>query len=163
MVEIGRLPTDRWRDYKRLRLEALKESPLAFGDAFEEEASSRERKWRKYMKPVSFATNAGEPVGMIMCVFGEGVKFRHIAEIYSFYVTPVHRGKGIGKKLLNHAVSMAKKNTRILKIRLYVNERQRAAIGLYRKAGFVVVGRLEREMKVGRTLYTMLIMEKALR
>ena len=163
MVEIRKLPANRWREYRRLRLEALKQSPLAFGSAFEEEASSGEKTWKKYMKTVSFAIHDDEPVGMIVCVASTGSKFRHISEIYSFYVKPAYRGRGIGKELLDHALAKARRNARTLKVRLYVNSRQRAAIGLYEKAGFIVVGRLKREMKVGLKFYTMLVMEKPLR
>jgi len=163
LVEIEKLPSNRWRDYKKLRLEALKISPLAFGDTFEEEASSGERTWKKYMKQVSFAIYKNEPVGMIVCSFNKSVKFSHIAEIYSFYVRPSYRGKGFGRALLDHAVEMAKRNKRVVKVRLYVTNRQRTAVRTYARAGFAVVGRLEREMKVGRRLYTMLVMEKAMR
>ena len=152
-MEIRKLPTDRWRDYRRLRLEALKLSPLAFGDAFEEEASSGERTWRRYMKRVSFAMHKDEPVGMIVCAFNNGVKFRHIAEIYSFYVRPGYRREGIGRALLDHSIETAKKDKRIIKVRLYVNSCQRTAVRMYEKAGFVVTARLEREMKVGRRLH----------
>jgi ribosomal protein S18 acetylase RimI-like enzyme len=163
LVEIQRLPADRWREYRDLRLESLKLSPLAFGSAFEEEASSGERKWKKYMKRVNFAVAGDEPVGMIVCAFSKEVKFRHIAEIYSFYVRPGRRGEGIGTALLEHALKLARRNRRIIKVRLYVNSQQRAARRMYEKAGFVETGRLEREMKVGRKLYAMLVMEKRLR
>jgi len=44
-----------------------------------------------------------------------------------------------------------------------VNSQQHAAVKMYKKAGFKVVGRLEREMKVGPRFYTMLVMEKRIR
>jgi ribosomal protein S18 acetylase RimI-like enzyme len=163
LVEIRRLPAERWREYRDLRLESLKQSPLAFGSAFEEEASSSQRKWRKNMKSVNFAIEGGEPVGMIVCAFNREVKFSHIAEIYGFYVKPGHRGKGIGSALLEHVLRLARRNRRIIKVRLYVNSQQRAACRMYEKTGFLVTGRLEREMKVGGRLYTMLVMEKQLR
>ena len=162
-AEIRKLPPSRWEDYKRLRLESLKQSPLAFGSAFEEEAGFGVKEWKKRMKNTYFAMIGDSPVGMIVCSFNKEVKFRHIAEIYSFYVRPGYRGKGIGKALLGRALRLAKKNQRIVKARLYVNRQQRAAVRMYERAGFVVVGRLEREMKVGPRLYTMLVMEKKMR
>jgi ribosomal protein S18 acetylase RimI-like enzyme len=143
-----------------LRLESLRRSPLAFGSSVEEEASFTEAEWKKRMKNTHFAMAGRVPVGMVVCAFSEEVKFRHIAEIYSFYVTVSHRGKGIGTALLDHALKLARDNRRIVKVRLYVNDRQAAAIRMYEKAGFQVVGRLEREMKVGGRFYTMLVMEK---
>jgi ribosomal protein S18 acetylase RimI-like enzyme len=162
-VKIRKLPISRWEDYKRLRLESLKESPLAFGSAFEEEAGFRVAQWKKRMKGTYFAMSGKVPVGTVVCSFSKEVKFRHIAEIYGFYVRASHRGKGIGTALLNHALRLASENTRVIKARLYVNDHQRAALKMYEKAGFKVVGRLDREMKVDGRFYTMLVMEKRIR
>ena len=71
-------------------------------------------------------------------------------------------GKGIGRALLDRALAEAERNKRIIKVRLYVNAQQRTAVRMYERAGFVTAGRLEREMKVGRRLYDMLVMEKTL-
>ncbi len=163
MTEIRRLPASRWKDYRRSRLEALKQSPLAFGSAFEEEAAFGEREWRKRMENVDFAMAGRLPLGMIVCSFNEEVKFRHITEIFGFYVKAGHRGKGVGTALLHHALWLAKDNRGIVKVRLKVSRRQSAALRMYKKAGFAVVGTLVREMKVGAKFYTMLAMEKRIR
>jgi ribosomal protein S18 acetylase RimI-like enzyme len=163
LTEIRKLPPSRWKDYKRLRLESLKESPLAFGATFEEEANIRVTEWKKRMKNTDFAMDGETPAGMIVCSFNKMVKFRHIAEFYSFYVRAGYRGKGVGRALLGHALQLAKSNTRITKVRLYVNSQQLTAVRMYKKAGFAVVGRLAGEMKVGKRLYTMLVMEKSVR
>ena len=146
-----------------MRLESLKESPLAFGAAFEEEATLGVKEWKKRMKNTDFAMDGEAPVGMIVCSFNKDVKFRHIAEIYSLYVQAGYRGKGVGKALLDHALRLAKNNPGIIKVRLYVNSKQRPAVGMYERTGFAVVGRLVREMKVGERFYTMLVMEKRIR
>lgn len=99
---------------------------------------------------------------MIVCAFDEGLKTRHIAEIYGFYVSANHRGEGLGTRLLEHALLLIRKNKGVVKVRLYVNPEQRAAVKLYKKAGFVVTGRMEKELKIGRRFYGMLFMEKML-
>ena len=162
-IEIRKLATSRWEDYRRLRLESLDGSPLAFGSAPEEESGLRASEWKKKMKDTYFAMDGETPVGMVVVSFSEQVKFRHNAEIYSFYVRPAHRGKGVGKALLGYALGLAKEDKRIVKVRLYVNSQQRAAIRLYRSKGFAVTGTLLKEMKVGERFYTMFIMEKMIR
>ncbi len=146
-----------------MRLESLKQSPLAFGSAFEEEAALGEGEWKKRMKNVDFAMTGRLPVGMIVCSFNKEVKFRHTAEIFGFYVRTGYRGKGVGAALLDHALRLVKDNRGIVKVRLYVNRRQSAALRMYKKAGFAVVGTLVKEMKVGAKFYTMLVMEKRIR
>jgi ribosomal protein S18 acetylase RimI-like enzyme len=163
LTVIRSLASSRWKDYRKLRLESLKRSPLAFGSSFEEEASLGEAEWKKRMKSAYFAMAGDAPIGMVVCSFNKEVKFRHIAEVFSFYVRAGYRGRGVGTALLEHALRLARDNKEIIKARLYVNSRQSAAVRMYEKAGFAVVGRLEREMKVGRTFYTMLVMEKQIR
>ena len=64
--------------------------------------------------------------------------------------------------LLERALAVARKNRSIIKVSLAVNPEQRAAVKIYRKAGFVVTGSAERELKVGQRFYGMLFMEKVL-
>jgi len=160
LVEIRKLPADRWRDYRDLRLEALKSDPSAFGSSFEEEETFTEDEWRKRIQNVLFALSDGRPIGMIVYVFDEGLKTKHIAEIYGFYVSANHRGEGVGTRLLERALLHIRKNKRVIKVTLAVNPEQRAAVKPYRRAGFVVTGRTEKELKVGRRFYGMLFMEK---
>ncbi len=160
MVEIRKLPADRWRDFRELRLEALKSDPSAYGSSFEEEDKLAEKEWRRRIKSTLFALSDDRPVGMIVYVFDQGLKSRHIAEIYGFYVSAGHRGEGVGTRLLERALSLIRKNKRIIKVSLGVNPEQRAAVKLYKRAGFVVSGSTEKELKVGRRFYGMLFMEK---
>ncbi|MDA4126545.1 MAG: GNAT family N-acetyltransferase [Thaumarchaeota archaeon] len=106
------------------------------------------------------ALSDDRPVGMIAYVFDTGLKTRHIAEIYGFYVSAAHRGEGVGTRLLEQALSLIRKKKGIVKARLYVNTEQRAAVNLYKKAGFVVRGKIKKELKVGRRFFDMLILEK---
>lgn len=109
---------------------------------------------------VLFALMDNRPIGMIAYVFDEGIKTRHIAEIYGFYVSAAHRGEGVGRQLLEHALSVIRSKEGIVKARLYVNTEQRAAVDLYKRAGFVVRGEMKKELKVGRRFFDMLILEK---
>ena len=160
MVEIRKLPADRWRDFRDLRLEALKSDPSAYGSSFEETKKLREAEWRRRIRSVLFALSDDRPIGMIVYVFDEGLKTKHIAEIYGFYVSANHRGEGIGSRLLERALLLIRKNRRIIKVKIAVNPEQRVAVKMYKKAGFVVTGRVKKELKVDGRFYGMLFMEK---
>jgi ribosomal protein S18 acetylase RimI-like enzyme len=162
LVDIRKLPPDRWRDFRGLRFEALKNDPSAYGGSFEEAETLAEGEWRRRIRSVLFALSDDRPIGMIVYVFDKGLKTRHIAEIFGFYVSADHRGEGIGTRLLERALSLIRKNKRIIKVKLAVNPEQRVAVKMYKKAGFVVTGRVEKELKVGRRFYGMLFMEKML-
>ncbi|MGM0408756.1 MAG: ribosomal protein S18-alanine N-acetyltransferase [Bacteroidota bacterium] len=57
--------------------------------------------------------------------------------IYSLAIAPEARGQGIGKKLLEYAEQLAKKN-HIQKITLEVSEKNESAINLYKKQGYQI-------------------------
>lgn len=69
----------------------------------------------------------------------------------------------MGSKLIESAIEILKENSDIIKIRLSVNPEQTAALKLYGKFGFKVVGKLEKELKIGKRFYNEIIMEKFLR
>jgi ribosomal protein S18 acetylase RimI-like enzyme len=77
-------------------------------------------------------------------------------------VDPNYRGRGFGKKLLENALELIQRNKDAVKAQLMVNKEQHAAVGLYEGMGFVVVGQLKKEIKVGERFYDEFIMEKML-
>ena len=109
-----------------------------------------------------FALSDDRLIGMIVYAFDKELKTKHIAEIYGFYVSADHRGKGVGTRLLEYTLSTIRRNRRTVMVRLYVNPEQRVAVKLYKKAGFVVTGRMEKELRIGRRFYGMLSTEKML-
>ena len=125
MIQVKKLPPDRWKEYRNLRLEALKNDPVAFGSSYEEEIKISKVIWKKRIKNTLFALLDGKPVGMIVYVFQNKLKTKHIANIFGVYVKKEYRGKGIGKKLVESAISSIKKNKVIVKIDLTVNPKQK--------------------------------------
>ena len=160
MVEIKKLPSNRWKDYRDLRLEALKNDPIAFGSSYEEEIKISREKWKKKIKNVLFALSDDEPIGMIVYIFDNKLKTRHIANIFGVYVKKEHRGKGIGKKLVENAISLIRKNKNIIKINICVNPKQKSAVKLYEKYGFKSIGTLKNDLYVNGKFCDELIMEK---
>ena len=145
MITITKLDEDRWQDYRDIRLEALKNEPLAFSSSFEEEQSLPETLWQQNINNVLFAISDNKPVGMIGFFCNNHLKTKHVCEIYGVYVKKEHRGQGIGKQLMEAAIAEIKNLKGITKIRLEVNPTQKAAERLYRKLGFKEAGRLKKE------------------
>ena len=125
MIQVKKLPPDRWKEYRNLRLEALKNDPVAFGSSYEEEIKISKVIWKKRIKNTLFALLDGKPVGMIVYVFQNKLKTKHIANIFGVYVKKEYRSKGIGEKLVESAISSIKKNKVIVKIDLTVNPKQK--------------------------------------
>lgn len=160
MIEIKKLPSNRWKEYNQLRLEALKNDPAAFGSSYEEEKKLSESDWKRRIKNTLFAMDDNKPVGMITYVFNDKIKTRHIANIFGVYVKKEYRKQGIGKKLIERALSNIKKNKEIIKINLCVNPKQKTALNLYKKYRFKVIGRLKKDLFIDGKFYDELLMEK---
>ena len=159
---IKKLLKKRWKDYKKLRLDALRNEPQAFGSSYEEEVKLTKTEWTKRIDNALFAVINDKPVGMIVYFFNTKQKTSHIAHIFGFYVAKQHRRLGIGSKLFETAISTIKRNRHIRKIQLMVNPRQIAAIKIYEIQGFVKTGLLKRELMVKCKFHDELVMEKLL-
>ena len=97
---------------------------------------------------------------MVVYIFNNKLKTEHIAEIFGVYVINEYHGQGVGRKLIEVALELIQKNVNTSKIRVKVNPEQKAAVKLYKKYGFEIVGRHKKELKVDNKFYDELIMEK---
>ncbi len=162
MIEVKKLHSRRWKEYRDLRLEALKSDPIAFSSSFEEEKIFSDEEWKRRINNVLFAISNDKPVGMIGYIINNKNKTKHIANIFGVYVKKEYRRQGIGKKLFDIALKFIQKNVNVFKINLGVNSELKAAIELYKKHGFKIVGRLKKELLVDGKFYDELMMERIL-
>jgi ribosomal protein S18 acetylase RimI-like enzyme len=127
-----------------LRLRALREEPHAFGSAYEEARETPlERVRERFNRAESFILGAFEGdalVGTVGCVRHQGVKERHKAFIWTMYVAPDHRGRGVGRALITRAIELAGGWTGLDQIHLAVTTVNEPARRLYRSLGFEVYG-----------------------
>ena len=160
MIEIAKLSPDQWESYRDLRLEALKNDPVAFGSSLEEEVGLPREIWLKRIPNALFAFFQGKPVGLIVCNRENRIKTMHTAYINSMYVTEKFRGQGIGGKLMAAAIDSIRANQDILKIRLSVIAPQVPAFRLYSRFGFEIIGTAKKELCVHGLYYDEILMEK---
>jgi len=69
------------------------------------------------------------------------IKRRHRGYVWGVYVSKDHRGKGIGKALLQECIARARKINGLERIILTVSHQALGALKLYQSAGFVEFGR----------------------
>jgi RimJ/RimL family protein N-acetyltransferase len=93
------------------------------------------------------ALHAGEVVGSIDFNGGTRRRTAHAGE-FGLSVRRPYWGSGIGGALLDEMLAWCRATGFIRKIRLRVQDRNGAAIALYRSRGFEEEGRLAREMRV---------------
>ncbi|EKD58477.1 MAG: Acetyltransferase [uncultured bacterium] len=165
-MEIYKLNQNDWETYKKLRLEALRESPQAFGDSFVESALLSDNHWKEeFENPKSIimvARECQEIFAMAAAYQEDGEKMKHIAYVWGVYVKKDYRGKGMGQKMMEALLDEIYAIGEIEKVDLNVNTSQIGAVRLYEKLGFVIAGTLHRELKVDGRYYDEHVMEKLL-
>jgi ribosomal protein S18 acetylase RimI-like enzyme len=150
-MEIRPLQPANAKIIRKLRLEALLDSPESFGSSYEEE---REYPLKRFKDRLESGCTLGaflheELVGMVTLMEETRNKTRHKATIYAMYVRPAQRGQGIGKKLMIEAIKQAKRINGIEQIHLSVVTSNDAAKQLYLSLGFEIYGRERHALKIG--------------
>ena len=163
MVEYKKLPVERWREFKEIRLFALRKDWIAFGIAYEDEADFTEAEWKTKMKNIIFALDDDIIIGLVEYKFEVLTKMKHIAYINDLYVQKEYWGMGIGRALMEKAIFLIRQNKKIEKIKLVADPIQTRAIALYEKLGFVKTVLIKKELKYKGNYYDDLHMEKRIR
>jgi ribosomal protein S18 acetylase RimI-like enzyme len=153
-IQIRLLTSEDADEWWRLRLESLQRDPQAFSASAEDGQSLTADDVRKRFNsdgPDFFVMGAFEDEKLTgMCGFfrEKGLKTRHKARVWGVYVTPLSRGKGLGRRLLQALLDHAASLDGIEQILLSVATTQSAAVALYRSLGFQSYGREPQALKV---------------
>ena len=134
--------------YRSLRLSGLAESPEAFGSDFATESASPVDVFAKTVETLYVAgAFDGE---RLVAVAGfrqlEREKTRHRGDIWGVYVAPEARGKGVGRRLLEHVLEHAR--GRVEQVHLSVTTTNTPAVALYEHLGFARYGTEPRALLV---------------
>ena len=135
--------------FHALRLDALMESPEAFGATYEEEVllsldvvADRIDQIQVEPQRVVFGAVEGEAIlGIVGCMQESRIKSRHKAVVWGCYVHPSARGRGLGGELLSHLIAHVAQWDHVDALTLTVVTRAEAARALYRSVGFTVFGK----------------------
>jgi ribosomal protein S18 acetylase RimI-like enzyme len=137
-IELVRITTDDWAEFRDARLAALAEAPYAFGGVLADEVQMDEAAWRKRLaaRTQFVAREGGQIVGMAG-VFREGKN--EPGELVSMWIAPSHRRRGVGQRIIEHAIAYAR-SLGCDEMRLLVSEDNPAAERLYARCGFTRTG-----------------------
>ena len=147
--------------YRALRLQGLHDHPEAFGAAWADEAA-RPLPWfaeRLDRNAVFGATGAdGSLAGVAGLVVSDGPKLRHKGTLWGMFVRPEVQGAGLGRALVARIVAHAAGV--VEDVQLTVGASNKAAVGLYTRAGFQTYGREARALKLDGRYYDSLLMTR---
>ncbi|WP_256091088.1 MULTISPECIES: GNAT family N-acetyltransferase [unclassified Nostoc] len=150
-MEIRFLNTQDVVVYRELRLQALRDSPTAFASSYEEESRFSLADFAARLRPHDNSANGifgafsdtDKLIGMLGFSRENRLKRVHIGSLWSMYVLPENRGRGVGAALLDEALSHARRLNGLRQIVLTVTTNNLPAASLYSSRGFERFG-LER-------------------
>ena len=157
------LTADDAADFRDMRLAALKAHPEAFGADYDEESKRSLTDHMDRLERDHFfgAFDDDKLVGLIGLILYDGAKMQHSGKIISMYVAPSHRGRKIGRALVETVCTAAKE--RVEQLYLCCVTTNENAKKLYDSCGFLTYGTEPRIMKIGDTYYDEYLMVRDLR
>src|SRR5262249_40100085 len=138
-------------DYCRVRLDALRLHPEAFGAAYEDEVQLDRSQIVERLEASGSTRFGGFADGRLVGLAGlqirSGVKERHKGYLFSMYVDGAHRRSGLAQQLVE-AVIVAARQAGAVVLHLSVTIGNVPAQRLYRRMGFAVYGIERRSLRV---------------
>ena len=145
MLIVRAITADDWSDYRKVRINALKESPQAFGSTWQQEVELPDEDWLARATASEsgqfgrgfFAAHSNKICGLAWCLLSDTDP--PIAHVYSMWTSPAVRGQGAGRALLQQCMAWAREKGACSLV-LSVAKVQAPAIHLYRSHGFYTAG-----------------------
>jgi RimJ/RimL family protein N-acetyltransferase len=141
METVRRIRFDEYAQYKKIRIESLKDAPYAFSTRYHEAVRRTDKEWMEEAngfavgneKCAFFALANRKIIGLCALYKQKGKSDE--GELVQVWINPNYRGKGISKELVDSALAWGRENgiTKIVANVKYYNER---AIGFFEKCGF---------------------------
>ncbi len=137
---VRRIRAEEWREYRAVRLRALRDAPDAFGSTYEDAKQYDDAHWQTRLADASpmtdlplFAQQRDIPVGLAWGKFESADP--GIAHVFQMWVAPEVRGLGIGRALVDALIAWSESNGAHSLV-LSVTCGNSAARRLYESAGF---------------------------
>jgi ribosomal protein S18 acetylase RimI-like enzyme len=165
-MDVINLPIHRWKEYREIRLMALKQDPEAFSSSYADSLKQPDEFWKKRLAEAAagkrawllFAGQDDKLLGMI------GAYLEHesadMATIVSVYVVREARGRGISALLMEAILRLLSSAPALQEARLSVNVTQLAAIQLYKRFGFREIGVEPSATGVGQAVQQLVMQRK---
>lgn len=124
-----------WRELRTIRLEALDDTPEAYGSTYEESLAWSNLQWRTIARSRNYYL--GEYHKKICGMASGGYNDDHPDTwwLYSMYVSPVARGSGLATQLVDRVASWAR-DEGAKELFLHVGLSVARARAFYKKVGF---------------------------
>lgn len=140
-----RFAVHEWRVYRALRLDALRDSPDAFGSTLAREAAFADDEWLTRLEKATesptelplIVEDDSRPVGLAWARIDSDDP--DVAALYQVWVDPAYRHRGVGRLVIDAALDWAC-SAGVRQVLLSVALGPTSALEFYRRLGFVEIG-----------------------
>jgi GNAT superfamily N-acetyltransferase len=156
-VTITRVAASDWRMVRDIRLQALRDAPLAFASSYAREAEYDDATWQQWFETAAWFVaydvehhEHAEPVGLVAGIADRETGGPHLV---SMWVDPRVRGRGVGQALVDAVKDWAA--ARAEQLILWVADGNDGARRLYERCGFRDTGRrqpLPSDLSIGESM-----------
>lgn len=144
MIDVRPIRADEGGLLRDVRLAALTSAPGAFLETYDEVAADDADVWSARAAAstgegdqlILLALVDGSPVGMAGIAREIGQRRRHRATLWGVWLDPAHRGRGVGRRLVQGALDWARERE-VRAVYLEVVENEDPSWSLYGRLGFV--------------------------
>lgn len=159
-MTVRRVRADEWRLWRETRLRMLRDDPAFFAIRYDDAVREPDTFWRTWTEQAAtadarsafVAEDGGRWLGVVAC---------HLriapteAQLYSMWVAPDARGRGVARALIRAVAEWAAERG-VERVYLFVQERNAGAQRLYERVGFRPTGARE-AMPTGRPGFKLLL------
>ncbi|WP_392872693.1 GNAT family N-acetyltransferase [Streptomyces sp. LN499] len=146
---LHRVRADDWRQCRSLRLQMLRDTPLAYLETVEEALQYPDSEWQFRSSRSASTGNIGVatvgPDGTWVGAMNGFLPERGTAKLVGVWLHPGHRGPagGVAGLMLDEIVRWAREDAAASRLALLIHEDNHRAIAFYRRSRFVLSGRTE--------------------
>jgi GNAT superfamily N-acetyltransferase len=145
-IQVRTIRPDEWAELRAIRIEAISDTPTAFGSTLDDTRAHPDAYWRwraennaAGTESVLFVAERSRGwVGLAGAFLDESNPAKS-CDLISMWVRPTERGRGIGRGLVEAVVAWARSRG-LEQVALWVTATNLEAAGLYRNCGFVPTG-----------------------
>lgn len=146
--DVRRIEAADWPRFRQLRLEALRDSPLAFVEQYDQALGQPDHHWQERVRrgadaadsATYVAVDSDELVGKATCFIEPEFTEYVSAHLVGVYLSPAFRGCGVAEAVVEAAIGWAREDAHAAQVRLFVTETNDRAMAFYRRLGFAQTG-----------------------
>jgi len=147
---VRRTTADEWREFRELRLEALRDSPMNFGQTYEQALAHPDELWQERARTnatsdvQAFYVAVDDATGKLVGMWGVMPHNAHpgVHHVLGVYVRPEARGTEVAR-LLNQACVDFARTTDAKALTLLVRDDNDRGRRFYEREGFALTGSKE--------------------